>query len=334
MLKNTVIFLNTLFSNPVSEKPKQVGGQAVIEGVMIKAPKGWSVAVRDSQGQIRTKKEELKEIKPLWKLPLLRGIVILCQTLGLGLKALEFSANVAASSQKNQVEIGFETRKKENSINSFSMAFTIAIAFLIAIGLFLFIPVYLTKLAGHIFRPVSENQFLFNLVDGIIRIIIFILYIAIVGLWKDMRRIFEYHGAEHKVIHAYEKGKPLEINEIKDLSPHHPRCGTSFLMIVMLISILVFSFIPKDFGLFEKFISRLILIPVIAGVSYEVLKLSAKYSDNIFMKILVMPGLLLQKLTAREPDQSQIEVAIVALKDALSFSSPEGSSLVKNFERL
>lgn len=324
MLKSSIIFFNNWLLNLSAEKPKQVGGQAVIEGVMMKAPEGWSVAVRDSEGNIRTKKEELKKIRPLWKLPLLRGIVILCQTLRLGLKALEFSANVAGESfQKKPLETDPESRKKKNPISDFSMALTIVSAFLIAIGLFLFLPVYLTKLTGHIFKPVSENQFLFNLVDGIIRIIVFLFYIAIVGLWKDMRRIFEYHGAEHKVIHAYEKGRPLEIKEIKAFSPQHPRCGTSFLMIVMLISILVFSFIPEDFNLFEKFISRLILIPVIAGLSYEILKLSARYSDNILVKIFVMPGIFLQRLTTREPDQSQIEVAIVALKDALSFSNPE-----------
>ncbi|MCX7794663.1 MAG: DUF1385 domain-containing protein [Thermodesulfovibrionales bacterium] len=326
MFKKTIIFLNTWLLAADSEKRIQVGGQAVIEGVMMKAPEGWSVAVRDTEGKIRTKKEGLKKVKPFFRLPFIRGPVILFSTLRLGLKALEFSANIVAesSSEKKSGENSYKEsqgEKKENSLSGFSMAITILSAFLIALGLFLLLPVYLTKLTGHLFKPVDENHLLFNLVDGVIRIIIFLLYILLVGLWKDMRRIFEYHGAEHKVIHAYEKGIPLEIDEIKKFSPCHPRCGTSFLMIVMLISILVFSFIPEDYSLFEKFISRLILIPFIAGLSYEVLKLSARYGNNIFIKSMVIPGLFLQKLTAREPDNSQIEVALVALEEALSFSN-------------
>lgn len=313
--KKRIVFLNSWLLSPAGKK-EQVGGQAVIEGVMMKSPGGWSVAVRDNDGNIRTKKEKLKKLKPFWKLPFIRGPVILCQTMSLGLKALEFSAKIAGESLDKK-------REKEDSLSGFTMALTIAFAFLIALGLFFFLPVYLTKLAGHMFKPVAEDQLLFNLVDGIIRIMIFILYIVIIGFWKDMRRIFQYHGAEHKVIHAYEKGRPLEIDEIKEFSPKHPRCGTSFLMIVMLISILVFSFIPKELNLLEKFLSRLSLLPVIAGISYEVLKLSAKYRDNIIIKVFVIPGLALQRLTAREPDRSQIEVAIVALKDALSLSNPE-----------
>ncbi|MGD1075273.1 MAG: DUF1385 domain-containing protein, partial [Thermodesulfovibrionales bacterium] len=137
------------------------------------------------------------------------------------------------------------------------------------------------------------------------------------GLWKDMRRIFEYHGAEHKVIHAYEAGKELEVESVKSFSPQHPRCGTSFLLIVMLISILLFSFIPQSWQFSGKFLSRLILIPVIAGVSYELLRLSARITESSFMGMLVLPGLMLQRLTTREPDDSQIEVAIAAVKEVL-----------------
>jgi uncharacterized protein YqhQ len=285
----------------------QVGGQAVIEGVMMKAPGGWSVAVRSSSGDIKTKKEPLKKPKPIWRLPFIRGFVVLCQTLRLGLKALEFSASVVGG-------------EEEKPMSKTSIALTMVVAFLFATGLFLFLPVYLTKAIGTLLKPVGEGPFLFNAVDGIIRIGLFLIYIMAVGMWKDMRRIFEYHGAEHKVIHAYEHEKRLVPEEIKKFSPSHPRCGTSFLMIVMIISILLFSFIPKDYNLLEKFLARLMLIPAVAGLSYETLKLSARYNKNIFMKTFAMPGLALQKLTAKEPDENQIEVAIVALKEALSFT--------------
>lgn len=312
MLKRSIIFLNNWLLNLTTEKPKQVGGQAVIEGVMIKSPEGWSVAVRSPDGDIRTKKEQLKGLNTFWKLPLIRGTIILCETLRLGLKALEFSASVAEGEKQGT---------QEKTFGTFSIAVTMLFACLIAIGLFLFLPVYLTKVLGHISRAVSESQFIFNLVDGIIRIIIFLIYIVVVGFWKDMRRIFEYHGAEHKVIHAYEAGKRLEIDEVKGFSPSHPRCGTSFLMIVMLISILVFSMIPKDFTIFEKFMSRIVLIPLIAGLSYEILKISSRYGNNQIVRIFILPGLGLQRLTTREPDSRQLEVAIVALKEALSFSN-------------
>ncbi len=314
MFKKSVIFLNTWLLNLAAKKPKQIGGQAVIEGVMMKAPEGWSVAVRSPEGNIRTKKEKLKGLNTFWKLPLIRGTIILCETLRLGLKALEFSASVAG---------GEKEESREKTFGTFSMAITMLFAFFIAIGLFLFLPVYLTKVLSHMWGPVAESQFIFNLVDGIIRIIIFLLYIVAVGLWRDMRRIFEYHGAEHKVIHAYEEGKRLEIDEVKGFSPSHPRCGTSFLMIVMLISILVFGMIPRDFTLFEKFMSRIVLIPVIAGLSYEILKISSRYGNNQIVRIFILPGLWLQRITTREPDNSQLEVAIVALKEALSFTSTE-----------
>jgi uncharacterized protein YqhQ len=156
-------------------------------------------------------------------------------------------------------------------------------------------------------------------VDGVARVLMFLLYVFAIGLWKDMRRVFEYHGAEHKAIHAYEAGKQLDVENVRPFSPQHPRCGTSFLLIVMVTSILVFSFIPQSWLFSWKFLSRLILIPVIAGASYEILKLSARMKDNPVVNMLVLPGLMLQRLTTKEPDDSQIEVAITALKEAIKF---------------
>jgi len=168
-----------------------------------------------------------------------------------------------------------------------------------------------------LFMSFSKSSLLFNLVDGIIRIFFFLAYVFSIGMWKEMRRIFEYHGAEHKVIHAYENGKELTINNIRGNSPLHPRCGTSFLLIVMVVSILTFSFIPQDWSFIYKFLSRLVLIPAIAGLSFEFLRFSSKMKDNALIRILIQPGLLIQRLTTREPDDSQIEVAVRALEEVL-----------------
>lgn len=285
---------------------KNIGGQAVIEGVMMKAPKGWTVAVRDMKGDIHVKREGLLELPKALKFPMVRGVVALFHALLLGIKAIEFSASKAYN-------------EDEKPMSPLLISLTIAFAFIIGIGLFIFLPLYATKLLGFIFTPVSKNSFVFNLVDGVIRVFIFLIYVIAVGLWKDMRRIFEYHGAEHKVIHAYEAGEELNVNNVRHFSPHHPRCGTSFLLIVMVISILIFSFIPQAWPFFYKFFSRLILIPLIAGISYELLKLSAGMKDNPVMNLFIMPGLFLQRLTTREPDDRQIEVAVTALKEVLKF---------------
>lgn len=284
---------------------KNIGGQAVIEGVMMKAQKGWTVAVRDEKGEIHLKREGIKALPRFLKLPLLRGIVALYQALVIGIKALEFSAQKAYNNED------------KGSLSSLSIAFTIAIAFLIAIALFIFLPLYLTKAAGNLIHSVSINSLLFNLVDGFIRVIIFLIYIGSIGLWKEMRRVFEYHGAEHKVIHAYESGKELIIDNVKPFSPRHPRCGTSFLLIVMITSIIVFALIPQAWPFSWKLLSRLVLIPVIAGLSYEILRSTAKMKGNPLMYLISMPGLMLQGLTTREPDNSQLEVAIMALKEVI-----------------
>ncbi|MGD0884502.1 MAG: DUF1385 domain-containing protein [Thermodesulfovibrionales bacterium] len=284
---------------------KNIGGQAVIEGVMMKAPRGWTVAVRDQTGAIHLKTEALKRAPAFLRMPFLRGVVALCQAFSIGIKALEFSASKAYS------------EADEKPMNPLAMASTIGIALLGGVGLFIFLPLYLTKVTGMVLHVVARNSFVFNAVDGIMRVLIFLFYVIAIGLWKDMRRIFEYHGAEHKVIHAYEAGKELDVESVRSFSPQHPRCGTSFLLIVMIISILLFSFIPQSWQFLEKFLSRLILIPVIAGISYELLRLSARMTESPFMGMLVLPGLMLQKLTTREPDDSQMEVAIAAVKEVL-----------------
>jgi uncharacterized protein YqhQ len=284
---------------------KNIGGQAVIEGVMMKSPGNWTVAVRDQEGVIHLKKERLKPAPRLLKLPMIRGVVALFQALALGIKALEFSAGKAYSEED------------EKPIGKFSIVVTIAISIVLGIGLFILLPLYATKLLGLVFHGISKHSLFFNLTDGIIRVFIFLFYILLIGIWKEMARIFMYHGAEHKVIHAYEEGEELTIENARRYSPLHPRCGTSFLMIVMVVSILVFSFIPQGWPFIYKFLSRIVLIPLVAGSSFELLRLSAKMKENVLMNMMIQPGLLLQRLTTREPDDAQIEVAISALREVL-----------------
>ncbi len=282
-----------------------VGGQAVIEGVMMKSKGGWSVAVRDQKGDIHIKRQPMEPRKGFLKMPFVRGVMALVDAIVIGVKAIDFSAS------KAYVE------EEEKPLSPLSIALTIALAFGLAVLIFILLPLYLTKLVPY----TEESSLWFNAIDGVIRVAFFVLYVYAIGLWKEMARIFEYHGAEHKVIHAYEEGKDLGIEDIKHYSPHHPRCGTSFLFIVMILSIFVFSLIPHSWSFFLKFLSRMVLIPVIAGVSYETLRLSAKMKDNWLVKLMIQPGLLLQRLTAREPDESQIEVAIIALKEAVALGS-------------
>jgi uncharacterized protein YqhQ len=281
----------------------KIGGQAVIEGVMMKSDKKWSVAVRNSKGEILFKDEPLKQLPKGLKLPIIRGIVALYQAITIGVMALNFSASMAY--------------EEEDSLSPVAIVATIGTSFLLAISLFILLPLYLTKVAGMFMTLITDSSLVFNLVDGLIRVFIFLIYIILIGLWKEMSRVFEYHGAEHKVIYAYESGKELSIENIKKFSTLHPRCGTSFIFIVMILSILVFSFIPKDWAFYLKFGSRVVLIPLIAGVSYEILKLSAKFQDNPIIKFLIKPGLMLQLLTTRQPSDEQMEVALTALKQVM-----------------
>jgi uncharacterized protein YqhQ len=198
-----------------------------------------------------------------------------------------------------------------------AIAATVVSSFILAVLLFILMPLYLTKVAGIYMSSITDSSLIFNLVDGIIRVLVFLIYIILIGLWKEMSRVFEYHGAEHKVIYAYESGNGLTIDNIKKFSTLHPRCGTSFIFIVMILSILVFSFIPKYWVFYEKFGSRVVLIPLIAGISYEILKLSAKFQSNPIIRFLIKPGLMLQMLTTRQPSVDQLEVALAALKQVM-----------------
>ena len=284
------------------EKKLNVGGQAVIEGVMMRSPNFWAIAVRKPDGSIELKKDRLKllsEKTKFFKLPIIRGFLMLISALVLGIKALNFSANVALE-------------EEEEEVSDWHIYLTIIVAFGIGILFFFLLPLYLTKLMNF------KSYFMFNLVDGIIRIVFFLIYLAFISFFKDIKRVFQYHGAEHKVIYAYEKGEDLKVENAKKFTTLHPRCGTSFLIIVFIISIFVFSLIPKTSPFWIKALSRVVLIPLIAGISYEALKLSDKFKDNFIVKLLILPGLWLQKITTKEPDESQIEVALAALNEVLT----------------
>lgn len=277
----------------------KVGGQAIIEGVLMMG-KNVSIAVRDNKGTITV--EEISRKTPasskLFKIAFLRGIISLYYSLYYGIYALDRSAEIS-SGQK---------MKKSETITS--LFFAVALA----IGLFFILPVFLTSLM----KFLKNNEFVFSFVEGLIRLGLFLLYVYVISFFKDVRRIFQYHGAEHMVIHAYESNEELTIENIRKHSTIHPRCGTSFAMIFLIFSIVIFSLLGSlvPLGVFGKVLSRIILIPVVVGFSYEFLRVSAKGSK--FMKVLTSPGLVLQKLTTAVPDDSQIEVAIAALRKAVA----------------
>ncbi|GBE03280.1 hypothetical protein BMS3Abin09_00192 [bacterium BMS3Abin09] len=288
-----------------------IGGQAVIEGVMMRSGNAWTVAVRNSDKEIVLKKEHAKELPKFLKLPILRGVIALVQALSIGIRALLFSAEAS----------GLDEEKP----SSFSLALTLIFSFAVGIGLFLFLPLYTTKLMGGLLVSINESSLVFNLIDGMIRVLIFLLYVVLISRNKDIRKVFQYHGAEHKAVHAFEAGVDLTPQNIEKFSTVHPRCGTSFLIMVMLLSILVFSLIPKEWPFIYKFLSRIALMPLIAGLSYEFIKFSSKKMNNTFVRMLAMPGLWLQKLTTGIPSHDQIEVAARALKEVLEMDGKRES---------
>jgi len=320
-----------------------IGGQAVLEGVMMRAPKSMSVAVRLPDGGIVFKKDRLKLLADRFrflKLPILRGTVTLFSSLALGIRALNFSAEQALEAEGNKAKEGEApvaedagssakaVKKKGISGTDLMLYATVAFSLVLGLGLFFYLPLWLTELSRNIIPSTAESALMFNLVDGIIRITVFLLYIFGVSFMPDIRRVFEYHGAEHKAIFAYESGKDVTVDTARSHPRIHPRCGTSFLLVVMVLSIMVFSFVPSEAPFYVKALSRLVFIPVIAGLSYEFIRYTGKHMDNKVVRALAAPGLWLQKITTREPSDDQIEVAIAALKEALSMEDVEKEEVV------
>lgn len=292
-------------SNPKEDRPR-VGGQAVIEGVMMRSPNSMAIAVRKPDGEIVVKRERLvffSEQRVFAKLPLVRGVINLISALILGVKALNFSANQSLEGEK------------EMDVWTLGITFILALCF--GILLFFLIPLFLTKWLRFVIPMVSTSGLFFNLMDGIIRLLFFLSYLWVISRFKEIRRIFQYHGAEHKSIFAFEAGEALVAGRVKRFSHLHPRCGTSFLLIVMVVSILIFALIPNQAPFEYKVASRVVFIPLIAGVAYEIIRFLDQKRESKGMQYFIRPGLWLQKMTAREPSEDQIEVALRALQAVL-----------------
>lgn len=293
-----------------------LGGQAVIEGVMMRSPNYYTVAVRRADGAIvlrRAHHPRLAEKIRWLGIPFLRGVAMLGQTLSIGINALNFSAEIAEAAET----AGEKSSRKQSSGGMFAV---VSFALLFAFGLVVFLPLLLTDLVVSVF-PVVAQPLWYNTVDGLFRLAIFLAYIGGISIIPDIRRVFEYHGAEHMAVFAGEKDGAITVENARRHSPYHPRCGTSFLMLVMLISIAVFSLTPTREPFWIKLLIRTPLIPVIAGVSYEVLRLSARFADSFLFRLLSAPGLWLQRLTARRPDDDQLAVAVLALNQVVELET-------------
>lgn len=285
-------------------KKLSVGGQAVIEGVMMRGPGKLAVAVRKPNGEITVDLKDAGSVSdryPILKKPFLRGVVSLVESLSYGMKALSFSAQASG-----------EEEEGAESMSSLELAGTIAVSVGLAVLLFVVLPTGAMKLL----QNEGFSPMVLNLCEGLLRLGIFLLYIWGISRQKDIQRVFQYHGAEHKTIYTYEHGLPLRVENVRPFSTLHPRCGTNFLMIVMLISIFIFTFLGWP-SLWERILSRILLMPVVAGISYEIIRFAGKHMDKPWVRAAILPGLALQKLTTRQPDDDQIEVAIASLKAVL-----------------
>ncbi len=312
----------------MGSKPKasfNYGGQAVLEGVMMRGKQWATVAVRAPSSEIVVHSERLpKALYAGWfiKVPFVRGVAMLWDTLVLGMKALMYSANVAL---QEETEEGKEPEKVEFSKPMMWVTVLIGIAF--AVGIFFVGPLLIIGWADQYI----ESSFVSNLIEGVIRLIMFLAYLWGIGWMPDIRRVFAYHGAEHKCINAYEACEPLEASRAVRFTTAHPRCGTSFLLVVMAISIVVFAFLGRP-PMEWRIISRVVLVPVIAGIAYEFLKFTAAHYSNGFVRWLAAPGLALQKLTTREPDESMLEVGMIALREAMRLDALEEGTQAASVE--
>lgn len=296
-----------------------IGGQAVIEGVMMRGPKNSAIAVRLPDGTINIKKDDIKPVvnrSKILRLPIIRGCIAFFDSMVTGVKALMYSAEFFDIEEEEESEPSkFEQwldRKFGDKLKTVIIYFSVFISLLFSIGVFMLLP---TVLVGFVKDHIG-GQVLPTLLEGVIRIAIFLGYIALVANMKDIKRVFEYHGAEHRTIHCYESGKELTVENAQACSRLHPRCGTNFLLIVMIVSIILFSFISWN-NPFTRLFFRLLLLPVVAGISYEIIKLAGRY-ENVVTKIISFPGMMLQKLTTRPPHDDQVEVAIASLKAVLT----------------
>ena len=286
-----------------------VGGQALIEGVMMRSPAYMAMAVRTPDKRIVIRKKPFKSVMrklPFLNIPVIRGGIHLIESMALGIDALMFSADQATSEERVD-------QKKSSFWDTALMWGTVAISFVLSMGLFFYLPILLTDLVV----AEGEGSVIWNLVDGVFRVVMFVLYLWAVSKLPDMKRVFEYHGAEHKSIHAFENGRSLDADGARPFTTLHPRCGTSFLFFVMLISIVVFSFLGRPETIADR-LERLAFVPLIGGLAYEAIKLSGKYAKSWLIKPFIFPGLMMQKITTSEPDDDQLTVGMAALRAVLT----------------
>ncbi len=315
----------------------QIGGQAVIEGVVMRGPEKWALAVRRPCGEMYVAvnpANTLAQRFPRWNKPLIRGIFTLVDSLVIGVKSLSISGAISLEEpeeaeaeprpltrrERRRAEAaapGGKPKEEHAAMSTAAMTFALVMALGLFLGLFIVLPAVVAKSLDEYL----SNTVVYNLVEGALRVAVFVGYLAAMSVLPDIRRVFEYHGAEHKVVHAYEHGGPLTPEEAAKFSTAHMRCGTAFIMIVLILSILVFSLLGRP-ALWLRILERLALIPLVAAVSYEIIRFAGKYEDSLVMKVLMAPGLLLQKLTTRQPDEPQIEVAITALEAATVREEP------------
>jgi uncharacterized protein YqhQ len=301
-----------------------VGGQAVIEGVMMRTPYAYAVAVRRADGSMTVKTETVRRLADLWKpltWPVIRGFAVLAQSLALGIRTLNFSFNAAmadAEPKSGAAAVAPDGAAAKEG-GWLPVALSMGAAAIFAVLIFILAPLYITTWLKGYFAAV-HNWIIFNMVDGVIRVVFFLAYILLISRMKDIRRVFQYHGAEHKVVYTWEAREELTVENARKKSTLHPRCGTSFLLFVMVVSIVVFS-IFKFKAFWAIFLSRVVLIPVISGLSYELIRFSAPRCKRGFFRLVVLPGLTLQRVTTKEPGDDQLEVAIRALQEALALDS-------------
>jgi uncharacterized protein YqhQ len=308
---------------PILESGEEtlVGGQAVMEGVMMRSPHSYCVAVRKSSGEIVTEESPLARVSekyPAFKLPILRGLGTLGQAMWLGIKALQFST---------QVMVQEETKSEEKpaEIKPWMMWMTLGFSLLFFLFMYKFVPLLLATEIGRTF-PAMHGRLTVNLMDGVLRLVIFLGFLFVLSKMKDIRRTFEYHGAEHKVVFNFESGQPVSVENAQKFVTFHPRCGTSFLMVVMVIAILVYPLLPFD-GFVAKLLGRIALLPLILGVSYELIRFAAKRQGGL-MALLTTPGLWLQRVTTKPPSDDQAAIAIHALQGAMELEKAQGGELV------
>ena len=307
---------------PILESGEEtlVGGQAVMEGVMMRAPHSYCVAVRKANGEIVKEESPLPRVSekyPIFKLPVLRGLGTLGQAMWLGFRALRFSANAALE--------GENPTEQAKEMPGWFMGLNLAFSLIFFIFLYKFVPLLIATQLGRTF-PAVHGRLAINLMDGAIRIGILLAFLYLLSRMKDIRRVFEYHGAEHKVVFNFESGKPVNVENAQSFVTFHPRCGTSFLLVVMVISMLIYALLPFD-GFVAKFLGRIALLPVIAGVSYELIRFAARQQKGL-MATLTAPGLWLQRVTTKPPSDEQTVVAIHALDGAMDLEKAQGGQLV------